>query len=75
MMQAPPARSLLAESDWPLVFVAAAVIAATVALVSIWISRPHSLRVKVIWTIAVVLIPVLGPLAWFILGREARRPA
>jgi hypothetical protein len=73
MIQAPPARSLLAQSDWPLVFVAVAVIAAFAALVSIWVSRPHSLRVKVIWTLAVVLIPILGPLAWFILGREARR--
>ena len=43
-----------------------------VALRSIWMSRVHAARVKLIWS-AVALVPVAGPLAWFVLGRERRR--
>lgn len=42
------------------------------ALRSIWISRAHATRVKIIWT-AISLVPYLGPLGWFLLGRERRR--
>ena len=42
------------------------------ALRSVWKSSGHARRVKVIWS-AVVLIPLLGPLGWFVLGRDRRR--
>ncbi len=72
MIQAPPARSLLAESEWPMVFVGLAVITGVVALVSIWMSEAHSPSAKLIWTIVVVLLPIVGPIGWFVLGRDRR---
>ncbi|MEP6690961.1 MAG: PLDc N-terminal domain-containing protein [Gemmatimonadaceae bacterium] len=73
--QAPPAASLLAAGRvWPLWLVAAWVVPSVVALLSVWLGRHHSFKAKAIWT-PLVLIPVLGPLAWFLLGREKRRKA
>lgn len=46
---------------------------AALALVSIWRGRSHSVKAKAIWTAIVVLVPLLGALAWFLLGRERRR--
>jgi hypothetical protein len=46
---------------------------AALALTSIWRRRTHSLKARVVWTAIVVLVPVLGAVAWFILGRERRR--
>jgi hypothetical protein len=43
------------------------------ALVSIWRSTLHSTKAKVLWTLIVAVLPVLGALAWFPLGREQRR--
>ena len=45
---------------------------AFLALRSIWTSSGHATKVKVIWSV-VVLVPVLGPLAWAVLGRTRRR--
>lgn len=74
MIQVPPGRSLLAGRwDWPLWFVAAAIVTAVAALVSIWLGRHHSTRAKIVWTVVVLVIPILGPAAWFALGRERRR--
>ncbi len=42
------------------------------ALRSVWASSGHARRVKLIWSI-VVLFPLLGPLAWFVLGRSRKR--
>jgi len=42
------------------------------ALRSIWTSGGHARKVKLIWSV-VVLLPVVGPLAWFVLGRSRRR--
>jgi hypothetical protein len=42
------------------------------ALRSVWTSVGHAQRVKIIWS-AVVLIPLLGPIGWFVLGRSRRR--
>ena len=42
------------------------------ALVSIWRSRGHSLKAKLVWTALVAVLPVLGAGAWFVLGRERR---
>jgi Na+-driven multidrug efflux pump len=75
MIQVPPARSLLAgQWNWPLWFVAAAVITGVAALASIWLGRHHSIRAKTVWTVIVLVIPILGPIAWFVLGRERRKP-
>jgi hypothetical protein len=52
----------------------AAFVFTALALRSIWTSREHAARVKLIWS-AVALVPVAGPLAWFVLGRDRRRRA
>jgi hypothetical protein len=44
------------------------------ALWSLWRSSAHSRRAKSFWTVAVILLPGLGALGWFALGRERRRP-
>jgi hypothetical protein len=73
-MQVPPDRSLLAgHTNWPLWLTAAAIIIAVAALASIWLGRHHSTRAKLVWTVIVVVIPILGPIGWFVLGREKRR--
>ena len=43
------------------------------ALVSIWRSREHSLKARLVWTGIVAVVPLLGAGAWFLLGRERRR--
>jgi uncharacterized membrane protein len=45
---------------------------AVVALRSVWKSAAHARKVKVIWS-AIVLVPLIGPLGWFVLGRDRRR--
>jgi hypothetical protein len=32
--------------------------------------RRHSRQAKVLWTVIVIVLPVLGPVGWFLLGRE-----
>ncbi|MGH7663509.1 MAG: PLDc N-terminal domain-containing protein [Gemmatimonadaceae bacterium] len=44
------------------------------ALASIFRSRLHSRKAKVIWIAMVVLLPIFGAIAWLSLGREPRRP-
>jgi hypothetical protein len=74
MTQVPPGQSLLAGGAmWPLWFACAAILAAMVALASIWLGRRHGRPAKVVWTVIVVFIPILGALGWFALGRERRR--
>ncbi len=74
MIQVPPGRSLLAGSrDWPVWLATAAVIFLVAALFSIWLGRRHSRKAKVIWTVIILLVPILGPIAWALLGRERRR--
>ncbi len=51
----------------------AAFLLAVVALRSVWRSRGHARKVKVIWSAAVVLVPIVGPIAWLVLGRDRRR--
>jgi hypothetical protein len=73
MIQVPPGESLLAGSRiWPLIWSAAAIILLVSALLSIWLGRRHSRQAKVVWTVIVILLPVLGPVGWFVLGREKR---
>jgi hypothetical protein len=76
MIQVPPGRSVLAGGrDWPLWFAAIAVIAGVAALASIWLGRHHSPRAKIVWTVIVIVIPILGPIAWFVLGWQGtKRP-
>ena len=51
---------------------ALALILDVAALTSIWKGRKHALRAKIIWTIMVAILPLLGAIAWFALGREPR---
>jgi Phospholipase_D-nuclease N-terminal len=74
MMQVPPGESMLAGSrNWPLVLFAAWAIGSAAALLSIWLGRHHAPRVKVIWSVLAVIVPVVGALAWFVLGRQRKR--
>jgi hypothetical protein len=73
MMQVPPRESMLAGSrSWPLIFFAAWTIGSVAALLSIWLGRHHARRVKVIWTVLVLGLPIVGALAWFVLGHQRR---
>lgn len=74
MMQVSPGDSMLAGSRiWPLVWSAAATILLATALLSIWLGRHHSRKAKIVWTVIAVLLPILGPVGWFVLGREGKR--
>jgi hypothetical protein len=74
MMQVPPGESLLAGSrSWPLVLFAAWAIGSAAALLSIWLGRHHAPRVKVIWSVLALVVPVVGAVAWFVLGRQSKR--
>lgn len=50
----------------------AALVIDLAALVSVWRSRGHSLKARLVWTALVGLLPVVGAGAWFVLGRERR---
>ena len=45
---------------------------AVIALRSIWASGGHARKVKVIWSV-IALIPLMGPLGWFVLGRSRKQ--
>lgn len=63
---------LAGSRSWPLYLFAAWAIAAAAALLSIWLGRHHAPRVKVIWTVLVIAVPIVGALAWFVLGHQRR---
>lgn len=74
MIQVPPHGSMLrGGTTWPLWFVGIAIVAAVSALASIWLGRRHGRRAKIVWTVIVVCIPILGAAGWYVLGRERRR--
>ena len=74
MMQVPPGESMLAGSrSWPIWLFAVWAIGAAAAVLSIWLGRQRALRVKLIWTVIAVAVPIVGALAWFALGRERKR--
>ena len=74
MIQVPPGRSLLAgRTTWPLWFAATAIILAVLALASIWMGTRHGRPAKIVWTVIVVAIPILGACGWYLLGRERRK--
>ena len=52
---------------------AVVLLADLLALASIWRSRLHSPKARIVWTLIVALLPLLGALAWFPLGRERQR--
>lgn len=58
---------------WLLVLVVYAAVVAGAA-VSLWRTR-HGISptALTLWTAAVVILPLLGGLAWLLLGRQARR--
>ena len=59
--------------DWSVGLATAASVLLAAALLSIWLGHRHARKVKVIWTVIAVVIPILGPIGWFALGREKRR--
>jgi phospholipase D-like protein len=74
MIQVPPEHSLLAGgTTWPLWFAGAWIILAVLALVSIWMGTRHGRKSKTVWTVIVVVVPVVGACGWFLLGRERRK--
>jgi hypothetical protein len=74
MMQVPPGHSLLAgRTTWPLWFAGAWIILAVLALASIWMGTRHGKQAKIVWTVIVVVVPILGACGWYLLGRERRR--
>jgi hypothetical protein len=74
VIQVPPDKSLLAGgTTWPLWLAAAWIILAVCALASIWLGRRHGKPAKLVWTVIVVLVPVIGACGWFVLGRERRK--
>ena len=58
-----------ATREW---LAAAVVLADLAAFVSIYRTRVHSRKAKAVWVVIVLLLPLLGALAWFALGRERR---
>ncbi|MGI8498094.1 MAG: PLD nuclease N-terminal domain-containing protein [Gemmatimonadaceae bacterium] len=73
MTQVPPGRSLLAGGwSWPLIAVSGAILSLVAALFSIWLGRHHSVKAKILWTVISLLLPLIGPLSWFLLGRVRR---
>ena len=59
-----------ANATWVAVVI---VVVDLLALVSIWRSTLHSTKARVVWTLIVAVLPILGAMAWFPLGRERRR--
>ena len=64
---------LAGPRSWPLLLFAAWAIGGAAALLSIWLGRHHAPRVKVIWSVLALVVPIAGALAWFVLGRERKR--
>jgi hypothetical protein len=74
MIQVPPHGSMLrGGTTWPLWFAGAWIILAVLALASIWLGTRHGRSAKIVWTVIVVCVPVLGAAGWYALGRERRK--
>lgn len=43
------------------------------ALISIWRGPGRDLKVRIVWTLVVAFLPLVGAIAWFVLGREGRK--
>jgi hypothetical protein len=66
------ALSFLRRGDIVSWVVILALAADACALASVWISRGHSRRAKTLWTVVVILLPLIGAAAWLAFGRERR---
>ena len=46
------------------------------AFIDVLMARPHTTRLapKWLWAVAVLVLPLLGAVLWFVLGRPKRRP-
>lgn len=58
---------------WPAWLAGGALLLLLAALTSIWRGRRHSPSAKIVWTLVATLVPIVGPLGWFLLGRERRK--
>ena len=75
MIRSPAGQASTHQSgpwDWPLWLLIVAGILSVAALISIWTGRHHSTSARLVWTFVAILIPILGPIAWFLLGWERR---
>ncbi len=43
---------------------------AGVALLNIWNDQSKEPLIKIAWSLGVLMIPVIGPLAWIFIGRK-----
>jgi hypothetical protein len=59
-------------SPW-VYFVGGALLVDLAALASIWRGPHHSAKAKIVWTLIVAVLPVLGAVAWLALARDRRR--
>lgn len=50
--------------------IAVAALLLVAGLASVWRARGYSRRARVVWTVLVIALPIIGPLAWFVAGRE-----
>jgi len=67
---------LVGFSAMHLVVLAILVALVVIALVQVWRDVQHALITKILWTIVIVLLPLLGLLGWFInwgTGKITRR--
>lgn len=78
MIRPPPSQTSQTSAqhhpslDWPLWLLAVAIVLCVAALISIWTGRYHSTAARIIWTIVAIFVPIIGPIAWFLLGWERR---
>lgn len=64
----PPAYDLI----WSSLLLMIAVLTVC-ALVQLFHAESRSLVAKVVWVLAILLFPVLGPIAWFAFGKRSLR--
>lgn len=62
-------RTALLEGRWTPWVALVALLAVIAALTSIWRAPAHSRRAKIVWTAIVIVLPLVGPLAWFVMAK------
>lgn len=43
-------------------------IIAILAIVDVW-RREHTMEKRLLWTVVIILLPLIGPLAWYAISR------
>ena len=39
------------------------------AILDVW-KREHSMEKRLLWTIVIILLPLIGPIAWYVVSRK-----